>query len=117
MLALVLPLACGAAGLDFMKNTPLAYFTDADMQMLRDATKSVLDDPDPRAVREWVNPANKYSGKAEGLGAFKSSDGLRCRKVRISTQAKGIESMATYPMCKTIHDEWQLASGKQLEKE
>lgn len=112
-----LPVPAGAAGLGFLKNTPLYYFTQKDMQLMIDTAKAVLDDPNELAVREWANPKNKYSGKVEGLGSFKSGDGLACRKLRISTQAKGIENAAVYPVCKTVDGEWRLAAGKHLVKE
>jgi hypothetical protein len=117
LIAVAMPGFAIAAGLGFLNNTPLSYFTEQDLQLMRDAAASVLDDVNPQAVREWTNPANKYSGKIEGLGSFRSSDGFRCRKLRITTQAKGIESAATYPVCKTAKDEWQLASGKELVKD
>lgn len=112
--ALSVPMLGSATGLGFLNNTPLSFFTQQDFQLMRAAVKAVLEDPDPMTVREWLNPANQYSGKIEGLGAFKTSDGLPCRKLRVSTQARGIESAATYPVCRTAGDEWQLASGKEL---
>lgn len=111
------PLSSAATGLGFLNNTPLSFFTPQDFDLMRDAVKAVLEDPDPTTVREWLNPKNQYSGKIEGLGAFKSSDGLACRKLRVSTQARGIESAATYPVCRTASAEWQLASGKELVRE
>ena len=112
-----LPMLSAATGLGFLNNTPLSFFTQQDFDLMRDAVKTVLEDPNPTTVREWLNPKNQYSGKIEGLGAFQSSDGLPCRKLRVSTQARGIESAATYPVCRTASDEWQLASGKKLIKE
>lgn len=116
-LAVASPTLVGAAGLGFLKDTPLYYFTEQDMQLMFDTANSVLNDPDPTALREWVNPKNKYSGKVESLGAFKSTDGLPCRKLRVWTQARGIENTAIYPVCKTSQGEWQLSSGRELVKE
>ncbi|HEY4369645.1 MAG TPA: hypothetical protein VGN07_20595 [Steroidobacteraceae bacterium] len=113
-----------AAGLGFLGNTPLSYFTAQDKQLISDTVNLVLADSNPATAREWLTSTDsysgkypgKYSGKVEGLGAFKSTDGLQCRKIRISTQAKGIESAAVHPACRTASDDWQLASGRTLEK-
>jgi hypothetical protein len=110
-IAASLPVLANAAGLGFLKNSPMYYFTDEDMKMLYDTAKTVLNDPDPTAARDWVNPKSKYSGKIESLGAFKSTTGLKCRKVRVSTQAKGIDNVAIYPVCQTADGQWKLASG------
>lgn len=117
IIAASVPMLSSAAGLGFLNNTPLSYFTEQDFQLMRAAVQAVLEDPDPATVREWRNPQNQYSGKIEGLGAFKSANGLQCRKLRVSTQAKGVESAATYPVCRDASNEWHLASGKELTKE
>lgn len=113
-ITVALPTFAGAAGLGFLKNTPLYYFTEQDLQLMSDAANVVLNDPDSTTVREWSNPKNKYSGKVEGLGSFKSTDGLQCRKLRIWTQARGVENIATYPVCKNVQGQWQLSSGREL---
>jgi hypothetical protein len=51
------------------------------------------------------------------MGSFKSTDGLQCRKLRIWTRARGVENIATYPVCKTEQGDWQLSSGRELVKE
>lgn len=117
VIAAVLPTLAGAANLSFLKNTPYYYFTEQDLQLMFDTANQVLNDPNPTVVREWSNPKNKYSGKVEGLGSVKSTDGLQCRKLRIWTQAKGLENLATYPVCKTAQGEWQLSSGRELVKQ
>lgn len=98
-----------AAGLGFLQETPLAYFTDRDRELLREAATAVLKDPDAAAVREWMNPQNNYSGKIEGLGAYTASDGAPCRKLRISTQARGVQNVASYSVCRTADGDWKIA--------
>lgn len=114
MICLALPPVVSAAGLRFLKDSPLTYFTAEDRKMMQEAAYAVLDDPDAAAVREWKNPKNEYSGKVEGLGEFHSADGLRCRKIRILTRARGTENVTIYPVCKTEKGEWQISSGREL---
>ena len=112
--AVLLPLAAPAAGLGFLRRTPIYYFTDGDLKLMSDAALQILNGSDPSAQREWNNPKTGYSGKVQGLGRFKSSDGLDCRKLKLWNQAKGIEGESTFPVCRSAGGEWQLASGKEL---
>ena len=114
LLMIGVPGATDAAGLDFMKNAPIYFFTSEDRALMRSATLEVLNDEDGHTVREWKNPRNGYSGKVQGMGVFRSDDGLVCRKVKIWTQAKGIENEATYPACRRSDGTWSIASGKHL---
>lgn len=111
---LMTPLTAGAAGLDFLRNSPVYYFTAADRKLMNDAAAAVLNDADASAVREWSNPRTGYSGKVQGMGRFRSPDGLECRKVKLWNRAKGIESEAVYPACRDKEGRWRLASGVEL---
>ncbi len=104
----------GAAGLGFLKETPLYYFGDADRKLMNTAVLAVLNDDNGEAAQEWSNPRNGYSGKVQGTGKFKSADGLDCRKLKIWMQAKGVESESLYPVCRDKGGDWRLAAGKEL---
>lgn len=114
MVTFLVTAASHAAGLGFLKETPLYYFGTADRALMQEAVQKVLADPAPNAVQEWRNPKNGYSGKAQGAGAFRSEDGLECRKLRLWLQAKGIETDSIYPVCRDKEGAWRLASGKSL---
>ncbi|HEY6644956.1 RT0821/Lpp0805 family surface protein [Povalibacter sp.] len=105
-----------AAGLGFLKETPLYYFGDADRKLMNEAVQAVLNDASGEAAKEWRNPRNGYSGKVQGTGLFKSEDGLDCRKLKIWMQARGVESESTYPVCRANGGDWRLAAGKELNK-
>jgi surface antigen len=116
VLAILAAVPGQAAGLGFLKETPLYYFGDADRKLMNTAVQSVLNDADGEAVQEWSNPRNGYSGKVQGTGKFKSEDGLECRKLKIWMQARGVESESLYPVCRADGGEWRLAAGKALVK-
>lgn len=111
---LLAPLTLTAAGLDFLKNSPIYYFTAADRKLMNDAAQAVLNDADASAQREWKNPRTGYSGRVQGMGKFRSPDGMDCRKVKLWNQAKGIESESVYPACRDKDGQWRLASGVEL---
>ena len=114
--ASVLPVSSHAAGLGFLKETPLYYFTPADNKLMNEAVFAVLNDSDAQARREWTNPKNGYSGRVQGTGHFKSADGLECRKLKLWTQARGVESETLVPACRDSKGQWRIASGMELKK-
>ncbi len=105
-----------ASNLNFLDDTAIAFLTEADMKLQREAAVRVLESDDPKFVQEWKNFSSGYSGRIQGLGAFHSADGLTCRKLRIWTQARGVESQFVFPFCKGASGEWFIASGKRLFK-
>lgn len=105
-----------AANAGFLKDTALTYLTDDDRKMQVATALAVLEGADANGAREWSNPATGASGRSQSLGNFKSSDGLHCRKLKLSTQAKGIDSEFAFPVCKGKDGEWFIASGKELKK-
>jgi hypothetical protein len=110
----ILPAALFAANAGFLKDTALAYLTDEDRRMQTDTALSVLDDVAAKAAKDWRNPKTGSSGRSESLGNFRSEDGLHCRKLRLLTSARGIDSQFSFPVCKSAAGEWFIASGKHL---
>lgn len=108
------PLQAAAAGATFLKDTAIAALTSEDLQLQGDAALSVLENPNPRAAKEWTNPRSNASGRIQGLGNFKSEDGMHCRKLQLSARAKGIDSQFSFPVCKMEGGEWMIASGMKL---
>ena len=103
-----------ASNLDFLQDTPMAYLTEADRRLQREAALFVLEHERPDAVREWSNPSTGASGRIEGQGDLVSNDGLPCRKIKIVAQAKGAESVFALPVCKNGKGEWFFGSGLKL---
>lgn len=102
---LVIP-ATQAANLGFLNDSPMSYFDDEDMRLLREAALKVLEHKSSRAKESWTNPATGHSGQVEGRGAFTAQDGLACRRLRVSNRAQGVEGQATYTVCKDVEKGW-----------
>lgn len=105
-----------AFNLGFLEDSAISFLTPADVELQRKAALSVLASNDPHSAQEWKNSSSGYSGRVQGLGAFNSDDGLMCRKLKIRTQARGVESEFVFPFCKDASGEWFIASGKRLLK-
>ncbi|HKE94275.1 MAG TPA: RT0821/Lpp0805 family surface protein [Povalibacter sp.] len=114
LVTLLLPPQSHAANLTFLRNSPVFWFNDTDRRMMNDAAMQVLNDADPRAVREWNNPRTRAAGRVESLGRFRSADGMDCRRLRLWNQARGIEGEMTFPVCRVQGGDWRLASGVEL---
>jgi hypothetical protein len=98
----------------FLSDTAIAALTEADRKLQLDAVLSVLESTDAKAAKEWQNPQTGSSGRSESVGNFKSDEGLHCRKLRLFTQSRGIDSQFAFPVCKNASGEWFIASGMRL---
>lgn len=107
---------CLAGNLTFLKGTSFAQLDDTDRALQLEAARQVLESHDGQTQQECSNAQSGASGRVRSLGIFRSEDGLHCRKVRVSSTAKGVESQFTFPVCKTTQGDWLIASGKKLEK-
>jgi hypothetical protein len=100
------PLAAYAANLAFLKNSPAYYFQPEDTDLMMKNARQVLDSADPAAKQEWSNPKTGASGLAEVRGQFTATDGVPCKRLRVTNKVKGVESDATYTVCKYPKRGW-----------
>lgn len=106
--------AAFAANSSFLDQSAMTNLTDEDRKLQLDAAMGVLEADAASSSREWKNPSSGASGQADTLGNFKSDDGLHCRKLRLRTTARGVDSRFEFPVCKQADGEWFIASGKKL---
>lgn len=97
-----------AGNLSFLDKSPLAYFKPEDMEMMRQNANKVLDDPAANAKQTWSNANTGASGWAQVRSGFKSTDGAACKRLRIVNKAKGLQSDATYTVCKSADGDWAI---------
>ena len=99
-----------ANNLSFLKQTPMAAFTEQDHALMMQNVESVLADAHTPAKREWNNPQTGHSGTTETLLAFSGPKGESCKRLRVINKAGSRDSKATYTLCKGDAG-WQLASS------
>jgi hypothetical protein len=97
---LALSLTCAADNLRFLKSSPLAYFKGDDYKLMQKNATAALDSDEDHAKQEWNNPQTGSSGLAEVRSEFINTDGAPCKRLRIVNRAGGMESDATYSVCK-----------------
>ena len=103
----------GAQGnLGFLKNTPMAYFNDDDVKLMRATTAEVLKSSSDGTRKEWENPATGNGGAVTLLMRFSAPDGRQCNQIRVETHAKTMENASTMSVCKTADGRWQADAAK-----
>ena len=109
----VLALCAGGAGitasagnLSFLDSSPIAYFKPEDHDLMRENAFKVLDATDAQAKQSWSNSKTGASGWAQVRGQFTASDGAPCKRLRVVNRARGLESDATYTLCKYADRGW-----------
>ena len=87
------------------QKSPVSYFNDEDMRLLKETVAQVLDDKDAYAKKSWSNPATGNSGEVEARGAFKTAAGVTCKRVRVTNHAKAVDGQAPIPFARMQGDE------------
>ena len=99
-------ITASAGNLIFLADSPVAYFNSDDMELMRQTATKVLDSPDANAKQSWSNAKTGASGMAQVRGQFTASNGTPCKRLRIVNKARGLQSDATYTVCKTADSGW-----------
>jgi hypothetical protein len=99
-------ITASAGNLSFLANSPVAYFNQDDMALMRENANKVLDSPDANAQQSWSNPRTRASGMAQLRGQFTAANGTPCKRLRIVNRARGLESDATFTVCRTADNDW-----------
>jgi len=78
------------------------------MQLMRQNALKVLDVPGADAKEAWSNEKTGASGVAQVRGQFTAFDGATCKRLRLTNNAQGQHSDATYTVCKYPDRGWVL---------
>ena len=95
-----------AGNLSFLDTSPISYFTPEDHDLMRQNALKLLDTTNAQAKQSWSNAKTGASGWAQVRGQFTASDGAPCKRLRVVNKARGLESDATYTVCKYPDRGW-----------
>lgn len=95
-----------AGNLEFLNKAPISFYNDEDIRLLKEAVTQVLTDKNVRATQNWSNPATGNYGKVEGRSAFKTAEGVECRRVRVTNHARAVDNQGTYTVCNIPGKDW-----------
>ena len=99
-------ITAAAGNLSFLDSSPLAYFKPEDHDLMRENALKLLDGTDAQTKQSWSNAKTGASGWAQVRGQFTASDGAPCKRLRVVNKARGLESDATYTVCKYPERGW-----------
>jgi len=104
---------CGAqaANLSFLNDTPMSYMKQRDIDSVKQAVASALNEKKDGETVNWINEGTGNSVKIEAAITLDKTtqDGERtCRSTSVVLQAKG-QSMNLRPVfCRQGSDAWKL---------
>lgn len=98
-------ITASAGNLSFLADTPVAHFNADDMALMRENANKVLEAADANSKQSWSNAKTGASGMAQVRGQFTTSNGTPCKRLRIVNKITGLQSDATYTVCKSA-DGW-----------
>ncbi len=104
--ALLITAPLCAGNLSFLKDAPTASFDKTDIGLMKTAAREMLEEGDVGAVREWKNAETGHSGRIEVRKVFETTDGRRCKRLRVINRAKSEEAYVTQPLCRGPEGEW-----------
>jgi len=99
-----------AQSMEFLRGSPLNHFDKEDVRLMMDNVRRVLAS-ESGAKSGWTNPKTGHSGEAETIGDF-SADGMKCKRLRVSNSAKGLQAEMVYPLCDYPHKGWKVRPEK-----
>jgi hypothetical protein len=105
--------AVHAGNLSFLSDSPVSHFRQADVDLMKQNAREVLDSSDPAAQRSWSNPNTAASGAAQTVGQFTASGGTPCKRLRVTNQFRNLASDATYTVCKYPGRGWVINADAQ----
>ena len=102
-------MTASAGNLSFLDASPLAYFKPEDYDLMHQNALKLLDATDAQTAQtkqSWSNTKSGNSGWAQVREQFTGSDGAPCKRLRIVNKARGLQSDATYSVCKYADRGW-----------
>jgi surface antigen len=109
--AALVPVSVSAFNTSFLRDAPLAYFTDTDWSMFKETLDKALNENADGATAKWNNSSSGSSGEVTPLNTRKV-DGMTCRATRLVNRAQGLSASGDYLLCKAADGEWTIGEAK-----
>ena len=100
-----------AAGLMFLRESPLSRFTEQDFDLLRSAAVVVLNSDSSDASEEWANEASGNSGKITALKRFTATDDRPCKRLKLDARSVEFDGSWNFTVCRSTDGEWKIDSS------
>jgi hypothetical protein len=104
----VMPCALAQSNLGQLRDAPSAKFTPQDFELFWGAVDEVSASKTAGTTKTWENPATGNGGTIKLLGAFTSTDGRDCRRLRVDNHSKSLKGSSTQHVCAHRDGTWLL---------
>jgi len=91
----------------FLRDAPLAYFTDKDWSMFKDTLYHALNEGSDGVAVRWSNSSSGANGAVTPLNT-REVNGMKCRETRLVNYAQGLSAQGDYLLCKAADGEWTI---------
>jgi surface antigen len=92
----------------FLKYSPVADLTEADLRLAQEALLEALDTRDDGETLEWVNPETGHAGSVTPLKARVAPPGRDCRDARVVNRTAKGTGETTYRLCRDSEGDWKV---------
>ena len=95
-----------SAGLLFLKEAPVRFFSEKDRRLFKEAVQRTLEKVPDGEISSWKNPATESAGVMKPIRTYQDN-GTTCRTLEILNRATGrtgVESVIDF--CKQADGKW-----------
>ena len=97
-----------AQGFGWLRNSPVAAFTDDDWTAMRAATREAMDEGEEGETFGWYNEATGASG-AITLREASEHEGKKCRSAKFFNSADSMTGTSIHRLCRIADGSWRVA--------
>src|SRR3712207_8760066 len=102
------PAPSDSAGLLFLKEAPIRFFSEEDRRLFKEAVLRTLEKVPNGKTSSWVNPATKSAGVMKPIRTYQDN-GMRCRTLEILNRAGGRTGQENaFDFCRRGEGQWKL---------
>jgi surface antigen len=105
LLSLGMALPAAASNWSVFANAPISRMSKDDVAAFQKTVVDTLEKGEDGKTVEWTGKEPNVNSKITPIKDY-IDRGLRCRDVRIETEAKDLYARGTYTMCKTTKGDW-----------
>ena len=105
---LAAPVPSYSAGLLFLKEAPIRFFTEEDRRLFKQAVLRTLEKVPDGKMSSWENPATESAGVMKPTRTY-HDNGMMCRTLEILNRAAGRTGQeSVVDFCKQAKGKWKL---------
>jgi surface antigen len=98
-----------SAGLLFLKEAPIRFFSEEDRRLFKEAVQRTLEKVPDGEISSWQNPATESAGVMKPTRTYQDN-GTTCRTMEILNRAAGRTGESVIDFCKQADGKWKLGS-------